>query len=66
MFDKDIHPLTSCWFKAGAGELIDRIGGYLELLDRYGIGWQRVESDDPGQVLYADEHQVVVVPYLDE
>ena len=63
LFDKTLHPLLSCWFKADAAHLVNRVDGYLELLDRYGIGWQRCESDDPGRVLYEDEYQVVVEPY---
>jgi hypothetical protein len=30
--------------------------------DAYDVAWERVESDDPGRVVYEDPHQVVVVP----
>ena len=63
LFDKTVHPVTSCWFRATATALLDGIPGYLQLLDRYGVGWHRLESDDPGRVLYSDDYQVVVVPY---
>lgn len=63
LFDKAIHPQASCWFKTGATDLIARVDGYLHLLDRYGVGWVRLESDDPGRVLYEDDYQVVVEPY---
>ena len=58
-----ILPVT-CWFKESADHLLERVGGYLHLLDRYGIEWQELRSDDPGQILYEDEWQVVVTPYV--
>ena len=63
IFDRTEHPVTECWFRASATHLLDRVGGYLELLDRYGEPWERVETDDPGAVIYEDPVQVVVAPY---
>jgi hypothetical protein len=60
IFDRAIHPQTSCWFKESAISLLERTAGYLDLLDRYGMGWVRLTSEDPGVVLYEDENQVVV------
>jgi hypothetical protein len=56
------HPDVTCWFKASATHLLDRMPGYLELLDRYGVAWAERRSDDPGQILYEDDVQVVVIP----
>ncbi|MET3803328.1 hypothetical protein ABIB25_000312 [Nakamurella sp. UYEF19] len=36
--------------------------GYLDLLDRYGVTWRERRSADPGEPLYEDDVQVVVVP----
>lgn len=63
LFDRTVHPITACWFRADATLLLDRVAGYLDLLDRYGVPWQRLDSDDPGRILYQDEDQIVVIPY---
>ncbi|GAA3460670.1 hypothetical protein ACFFSW_21015 [Saccharothrix longispora] len=63
VFDREVNPGAVAWFKVdGARHLVERIDGYLEILTAHGIGWERVESSDPGRVVYEDEHQVVVVP----
>ena len=64
IFDKTIHPLATCWFKASAVHLLAYATGYLQLLDRYCVAWRCRESEDPGHVLYQDDVQVVVVPHL--
>jgi hypothetical protein len=61
IFDRTIHPITSCWFKVTAEHLLARIPGYLRLLDAHGVRWAEVRSDDPGHVIYEDDVQVVVV-----
>jgi hypothetical protein len=63
VYDRDRHPGAAAWFTASAGHLIDRVRGYLEILDAHGIGWQRTESADPGRIGYADADQVVVVDH---
>jgi hypothetical protein len=62
LFDKAVHPVTSSWFKDSATHLIERVPGYLDLLDRHGVGWVLRTSDDPGEVLYEDDVQVIVRP----
>jgi hypothetical protein len=57
------HPLAASWFKTGADHLLDRVPGYLAILDNHRIAWQRVETDEPGRVLYEDDHQVVAEPH---
>lgn len=54
------------WFKATAGHLIERVDGYLEILAAHEVACERVESTDPGRVVYEDEVQVVVVPWDSE
>lgn len=63
LFDRDVHPLVSCWFRTRAAHLLDRVPGYLQLLDDHGVAWCRVLSDAPGRVLYEDDVQVVVAPW---
>lgn len=62
LFDRSVNPVTSCWFKADAIHLTDRLHGYLALLDSHEIGWTELRSDDPGIVVYEDQDQVVVIP----
>lgn len=64
LFDKAVHPVTSCWFEeSAAAHLLVRVPGYLALLDRYGVGWVERRSADPGVVLYRDDVQIVVRPH---
>jgi hypothetical protein len=51
------------WFNVPAADhLVQATRGHLDILDAYGVAWECVESDDPGRVVYEDEHQVVAVP----
>ncbi|WP_053739596.1 hypothetical protein [Nocardia sp. NRRL S-836] len=64
LFDKSVHPVVSCWFReAAAAHLLVRVPVYLDLLDRYGVGWVEQRSADPGVVLYSDDVQIVVRPH---
>ena len=56
------HAAATCWFKESALHLLERIPGYLDLLTRYGVAWVERRSQNPGQILYDDEAQIVVVP----
>ncbi|MCW4465139.1 hypothetical protein OK351_06440 [Glutamicibacter sp. MNS18] len=63
VYDTGLNPVTSAWFKESATHLIERVVPYLGLLRAHGVGCVRVESADPGQVIYEDGVQVVVIPY---
>jgi hypothetical protein len=45
-----------------AGHLLDRVPGYLDLLDRHGVAFSERRSTDPGPILYEDAVQILVVP----
>jgi hypothetical protein len=60
LFDGSVQ--VSCWFKSSASHLLDRVPGYLDLLDRYQVGWVVLRSTAPGQIRYEDDVQVVVTP----
>ncbi|GIG61748.1 hypothetical protein Lfu02_61200 [Longispora fulva] len=62
VYDHDINPGAAAWFKPAAQHLIDRVDGYLEILAAHGVECVRVDSHDPGRVIYEDDHQIVVVP----
>lgn len=63
VYDHDLHPGATAWFKTTAVDLVDRATGYQELLAAHGVGCERVESSDPGDIIYEDDEQVVVVPW---
>ncbi|MFI8521081.1 hypothetical protein ACIGEZ_25165 [Streptomyces sp. NPDC085481] len=63
VYDHDLHPGAVAWFKATAAHLLDRVTGYLDLLAAHGVACERIESVDPGRIVYEDEVQVVVVPH---
>lgn len=62
LFDRSVHPEVSCWFKADATHLLERIPGHLALLDRHDIPWIERRSTNPGRVLYEDSVQIVCAP----
>lgn len=56
-------PGAQAWFKLTATHLLSRIDFYVDLLRRHDVPCRAVYSSDPGDVLYEDDVQVVVVPY---
>lgn len=63
VYDRDLNPGAVAWFKAHAVHLIDRVDGYLELLAAHHVPCERIESTDPGRIIYEDDEQVVAVPW---
>ncbi|MFE7408970.1 hypothetical protein [Streptomyces laurentii] len=63
VYDPVLNPGAVAWFKSTARHLIDRVPGYLALLAAHGVPCVRVESADPGRIVYEDDVQVVVVPW---
>lgn len=62
VYDRDRHPGAVAWFKSTALSMIDRVSGYLDILDSHGITWERLDSDTPGIILYEDPQQIVALP----
>lgn len=62
VYDSNLNPSATAWFKVGATHLIERTEGYIQILAAHGVPHERVESDAPGRVIYEDDSQVVVVP----
>jgi GNAT superfamily N-acetyltransferase len=54
------HRPVSGWFKDTATHLLERVPGYLDLLDRHGVRWTECRSPAPGPILYEDPVQIVV------
>lgn len=62
-YDQALHPRAEAWSRADADDVLGLLPPVLDLLDRYGVHWERSSSLDPGRVVYADAWQVVVTPY---
>lgn len=63
VYDPAMTPGAVAWFKVSAAHLIERVPGYLEILEAHGVECREVRSSDPGRVVYEDDFQVVVVPH---
>ncbi|WP_406256130.1 hypothetical protein [Streptomyces nigra] len=63
VYDDKVNPGAAAWFKPSATHLLARVPGYLEILAAHGVDCQVLRSTDPGQVVYEDDVQIVVVPY---
>jgi hypothetical protein len=63
LFDAPSIPAPNAGSRTSAEYLIAKVRCYLELLDRYGVGWVQRKDENPGQVLYKDEVQIVVAPF---
>lgn len=62
VYDHQINPGAVAWFKSSAHHLLERVEPYLKLLDAHEVAWEKLESENPGQIIYEDEVQIVVVP----
>lgn len=65
-YDQQTHPGARAWFKVGSAAPLAATGEYLDVLDRYGVGWVELRTAHPGHVTYGDDVQVVAVPYTYE
>lgn len=63
VYNRDLHPGARAFFRADAHDLLCITGGYLDLLDRYDVGWRELRTYDPGHTLYTDDVQVVAEPW---
>ncbi|WP_233621643.1 hypothetical protein [Amycolatopsis sp. WAC 04182] len=61
VYDAEVNPGAAAWFKATARVFIERVDGYLAILETHGIPCETVRSANPGRIVYEDEYQVVVV-----
>src|SRR5699024_7913834 len=62
-YDATVNPGARAWFKDTALDLLQQTYDYLDLLDRYGVGWVELRTRTPGRIVYEDEVQVVAVPF---
>lgn len=62
VYDHELNPRAAAWFKGTAVHLLRRVTGYLAILDRHGVAYVTLRTDDPGRIVYEDPYQVVAVP----
>ena len=55
------HPGAVAWFKDTAAELLERVPGYLAILDAHRIAWEQARTSDPGMIVYEDACQVLAI-----
>jgi hypothetical protein len=60
VYDHETHPGAVAWFKSSSTELITRVDGYLDLLAAHGVECRRVDSSDPGKIIYEDTKDQIV------
>ncbi|MFE7598788.1 hypothetical protein [Streptomyces sp. NPDC057494] len=56
-----VNPGAAAWFRPSATEALARVAPYLLILRDHGVPCVRLESADPGRIVYADAYQVVAV-----
>lgn len=64
VYDHALNPGAVAWFKDSAQHLLERVEPYLRLLDAHQIGWEKLESDAPGILIYEDDVQVIATPVV--
>lgn len=64
VYDRTLNPGAEAWFKVASTHLTDRVAGYLDILRAHGVPFEAARSDDPGEVIYEDADQIVVIPNL--
>jgi hypothetical protein len=62
-FGRGALHLGICWFKTNATEHISRLWEMVGILERNGIYVQKIRTDKPGYVVYADDWQIVAEPF---
>jgi hypothetical protein len=55
------HAGAVAWFKDTAAELLERIPGYLAILDTHRIAWEEARTRVPGVIVYEDTCQVLAI-----
>ncbi len=58
------HERAIFWFVDLAHEHIRQMRQLVVLLRHHGVVTRELRSDDPGRVVYEDDHQVAAIPFL--
>lgn len=52
-----------CWFKMDSGDCIRNVRYLVHLVTECGIPVREIQTDEPGYVIYEDDHQIVAQPF---
>lgn len=61
VYDAVKNPDAVAFFKTSAVHLLKRVPGYLDLLDRHGVGYECIRTNSPGRIIYEDAEQIIAV-----
>ncbi|WP_120002844.1 hypothetical protein [Nesterenkonia muleiensis] len=61
VFNSTVHPGAAAYFKLSAAHLLERVPGYLNLLDKHGVAHECLRTSAPGRIVYEDQVQIVAV-----
>lgn len=53
------------WFRETATEHIAKLREIIAVVENHGVAVQMIIAENPGYVVYEDEHQVVAEPFAD-
>lgn len=57
------HPAARSWFRDTADDLLSLAREGCEVLDTYQVPWVELQTPRPGRITYADQVQVVAIPF---
>jgi len=59
----DMDDRGVCWFKAGSQDMIRHARALAFWISECGLIIAELRTANPGQILYADDHQVFAIPH---
>jgi hypothetical protein len=60
-----ISPKGIFWFKAGAGESVQRIWDIVDIIKCYDYKVELIKTHKPGYIKYEDQFQICAIPFKD-
>lgn len=64
--NKNPASISLSWFKDSAKEHIQKMNEVVEILERYDIVIERLNTKNPGYIVYEDDYQVSAIPFKTE
>lgn len=58
-------PKAICWFKPSAVEQIAKARAIVHVLQDLGVDVRMLKTDNPGYIVYQDDHQIAAEPFAD-
>jgi hypothetical protein len=61
--NKNPESISLSWFKDSAKEHIQKMQELIEILERYDFVVDRLNTKNPGYIIYEDDYQVSAIPF---